>query len=324
MLTFENLIEHNKRVSIFLVLGMMALIAVLGASFALAISGGDTRHAFEVGSLGAIGGAVCAAVGAIFSYYAGGWMVMGMMGAKEVQHCDDPVLVNVVEEMAIAAGIPVPKIYAIFDDAPNAFATGRDPAHSMVAITTGLRSKLTRDELQAVMAHELAHIKNYDIRLMMLVGVFAGIIVMMADFFWRGFGRGSGRSRSSSEGPKNIGVYLAVIGVALILSLIAPLIAKLMRLAVSREREYLADATAVQFCRNPAALSSALKKISTDKSVMAVQNRALEHMFIINPNPSMRLRFSGKDSIWSTHPPVIRRISRLNALAGEAMAAPEG
>ena len=266
-------------------------------------------------------GALLSTAGAAISFYFGTSIVAYISNARLVDKADDPVLFNVVEEMAIAAGIPAPKIYAIPDESPNAFASGRDPQHAIVAITTGLRKKLTRDELQAVIAHEMAHIKNYDIRLMMLIAVFAGLIVLFSDFFVRNFINGfrlrGGRRTSSGSGKSQNALTAVVAIVSLIFAILAPIIARFLQLAISREREYLADTTAVQFCRNPLALASALKKISLDPEKLEYDNRATEHMYIINPDPKLRLNKADWDSIWSTHPPLIKRISRLNDLAGK-------
>ena len=303
---------------------MIVLITALGGVFSYALGSlGNTHDYAYLIRLGAIVGAIFAIVGSLFSYYAGGWIIANISDARAVEHYEDPVLFNVVQEMAIAAGIPPPKIYAIAHPAPNAFATGRDPEHAIIGITTGLRKMLDRDELQAVIAHEMAHIKNYDTRLMMLVGVYAGIIVLMSDYFIRIFLdsfrlSGRRRARSSAHTKSNGPLLIFCIILAIILAMVAPLIARLMRLAVSREREYLADATAVQLCRNPVALASALEKLGTDKTEeSSFANRATEHMFIVNPDPKLRIKSVNKDSIWSTHPPLIRRIARIKKLAGE-------
>lgn len=318
--TFENLISHNKRVSAVLTGGLIVLTAGLCGTFSQILF--SNTHEFEPAlfTFGAACGSVAAGLGATVSYFFGGNIIALISDARRAEKHDDPVLFNVVEEMSIAAGLPVPAIYVISDNSPNAFATGRDPGHAIIGITTGLRAKLNREELQAVIAHEMAHIKNYDIRLMMLVGVFAGIIALVSDLFLRGFinnmkfrgGRGSSRG-GSRKGGAFIVIFI-IVGV--LLAWLGPLIARVLQLAVSREREYLADSTAVQLCRNPLALASALKKIALDESKLACDNRATEHMFIINPDPKRRLSNADRDSIWSTHPPLISRIARLNRIAG--------
>jgi len=323
-LTFENLIDHNRRVSVTLVLVMVLFLTALGGMFSLALWGGtDPALFYDNFAMGAIIGASLASIGSLVSYYAGGIIITGISNARRIEHHQDPVLFNVVEEMAIAAGVPPPKVYVIYDEAPNAFATGRDPQHALIGITTGLRKKLNRDELQAVIAHEMAHIKNYDIRLMMLIGVFAGIIVLMSDLFVRHFldtfqirgkRRKYRRSGGGNHNPKAFWYTLLFMALGVLLAWLAPIIAKILQLAISREREYLADSTAVQLCRNPGALASALHKIAMDTEALECANRATEHMFIINPNPKRKISNFNNDSIWSTHPPVIKRIARMNKL----------
>lgn len=242
------------------------------------------------------------------SYFQGAEMLMAQVGAVPVAQSDDPELSNVVEEMAIAAGIPVPKIYLIEDTALNAFATGRSPGHAAVAITRGLRARLSRDELQSVIAHEVGHIMNYDTRLMMLTAVTAGAVVLLCDMFWRG-GMGPRRRSSSREN----GAHPAILVLAVIFSVVAPIIAKLLQLSVSREREFLADATAVRLARHPEALISALRKLVTDTEVLEAANRATEHLYIVSP--TQKLSAADVDSVWSTHPPIERRIARIAALA---------
>jgi heat shock protein HtpX len=303
--TFETLIAQNKRSSILLVIALVAFtmvfIGILGGGM------GGTKAIFPAMMFGA----VVSLAGSVFSFFAGSTVLTSITSAKQIEHGDDPELFNVVEEMAIAAGVPVPAVYIIDDLSPNAFATGRDPNHALICVTKGLRQKLSRDELQAVIAHEMSHIKNFDIRLMMLVGVFAGMIVMFADFYLRGSSKGS-----SSDSKEGGWIAIVLIVLALICSLIAPLIANLLKLSVSREREYLADASAVQFCRNPLALVAALRKLTADTDPLEEANRATEHLFIVSPDPKMRLAGGNLDSMWSTHPPIARRIARLEALAG--------
>ncbi len=185
--------------------------------------------------------------------------------------------------MALAAGTPMPKVYIIDDTAPNAFATGRDPEHASVAITTGLLQKLDREELQGVMGHELSHVRNFDIRFALLVAVLVGSIALLADFFLRFTFWGGGR-RGGGDRDKGGGALIAIIYViAIVLALLAPFIARLVQLAVSRQREYLADASSVELTRNPAGLERALAKIASDKEVLEVANRATQHLYFTNP-----------------------------------------
>src|SRR5262249_50678438 len=235
--------------------------------------------------------------------------------ARPIAHEDDPELFNVVEEMAIAAGIPMPRVYLMHDSAPNAFATGRDPQHAAVAITTGLREKLTRDELQGVIAHEISHIRNYDIRLMLLMAVLVGTVVMLADFFRQVMWYSSPRSaRRSKDRDKEGGNPLAIIFIilAVILSIIAPILAQIIQLAVSRQREYLADASGVELTRNPLGLADALRKIDEDPNKLTVATRGTANLFMPTPIKKSEAR---AESAFASHPPIKDRIRRLEALA---------
>jgi heat shock protein HtpX len=266
-------------------------------------------------------GAVAAGLSLFISwigYMAGDSMILAVSGAKPIEHRDDPELFNVVEEMSIAAGVPMPKVYLINDPAPNAFATGRDPQHAIVAVTTGLRHMLTRDELQGVVAHEMSHIRNYDIRLMLLLAVLVGSVVMLADLFWQMLrfapsGQRS-RQRDSKDGGGGGLVVLVLFIIAILLAIIAPILAHVIQLAVSRQREYLADATAVELTRYPQGLASALRKLDADQHVLQRANRGTAHLFIVNPIK----KFEGlADTIWASHPPIKDRIQRLALLAHE-------
>jgi heat shock protein HtpX len=217
----------------------------------------------------------------------------------------------VVEEMAIAAGVPMPKVYVIDDSAPNAFATGRDLKHGVICITSGLRHKLTRDELQGVIAHEMAHIANFDIRLMLLMAVLVGTVVMLADFFLQML-RFSGRGRSRGGGKGGGLVQLVIIVVAVVLAILAPILAQIIQLAVSRQREYLADGTAVRLTRYPLGLANALRKIDRDPEVLEAANRGTAHLYIANPIKKFEARAK---SMFASHPPIKERIQRLEALA---------
>jgi heat shock protein HtpX len=321
IVTFRDLIARNKRASFWLVVGFVlfniALAVILGIAF-IAMTGGYSSS--EDIRIGIIIGAIAAVVATLISslaYFEGDSLVLGVAGAQELEPGEDQELRNVVEEIAIAAGVPPPKIYLIHDQAMNAFATGRDPKHASVAITTGLREKLTRDELQGVLAHEMGHVRNFDIRLMLLTAVLIGVVVMLSDFFWRAlrtntFWGGSRRSSRSSSSKDGAGLIIAIIIiVALILSLIAPILAQIIQMAVSRQREYLADATAVELTRNPYGLASALRKLEGDPNPLQSANRGIAHLFIVNPIK----KFSDlSETMFSSHPPIQERIKRLEAL----------
>jgi heat shock protein HtpX len=272
-------------------------------------------------STGILVGACAAVVSFVLMYLAymsGDQMILAISGARPMEKSADPQLFNVVEEIAIAAGIPMPKVYLIHDSAPNAFATGRDPEHAAVAITTGLREKLNREELQGVLAHEVSHIRNYDIRLMMLLAVLIGTIVMLADFFWQiqwySGGRSSSRSSGSDKGDGKGLIVLVIFILAILLAAIAPLLAQIIQLAVSRQREYLADASAVELTRNPLGLANALRKIDDDPNVLESANRGTAHLYIANPIKKFEAR---ANSVFASHPPIKDRIRRLLALVGQ-------
>lgn len=306
--TFHDLIAANRRKSTLLVISFIVLFGVTVYVFALFITGEDPRSGI-VPALIATGVALGIA---LLSYYRGASAVLAMSGAKEIKRDDDPQLWNVVEELSIAGGLPMPRIYLIEDTALNAFATGRDPQHASVALTRGLRDRLTRPELQGVLAHEISHVRNYDIRFSMLLAVMVGFLVLMADVFRRWLWWGGGRRRSSKR-DGNAGALGAVVAIAaILLSIIAPLLARLIQLAASREREYLADASAVELTRYPDGLASALEKLGGDKEVLEVANRATQHLYIVNPFRPFEKRAKG---LFSTHPPLQERIDRIRALS---------
>jgi heat shock protein HtpX len=249
---------------------------------------------------------------ALGSYFAGDQLVLATSGAKPVDEATAPQLMNVVREMAIAANIPMPKVHLIDDSAPNAFATGRDPKHASIAVTTGLLDKLDREELQGVIGHELSHVRNLDIRFALIVGVLVGSIALLSDFFLRFTFWGGARRSSRDRGGG--GLQMIMMVVALILAVLAPIAARMVQLAVSRQREYLADASSVEVTRNPYGLERALAKISADREVLEVANRATQHLYFTNPIKKFEDRASG---LFSTHPPIVERINRLRQLTGE-------
>jgi len=299
MATLYSEISANKRNSFLLVTGITALLIILGYFLG--------RY-WGSGYFGVALALIIAVTMSLTAYFGGDKMILAMSRARRIEKKDYPQLFNVVEELSIAAGLPMPAIYVIDDSAPNAFATGRDPEHAAVAITTGLLEKLNRDELQGVMAHELSHIGNRDILYATMVGILVGTIVMVSDFFLRSFFWTGGRRRKKG-GQGGGGAIVLVI--AILLAILAPLFAKLLQLAVSRQREYLADATAVKLTRYPDGLASALEKIARDKEVLEVANRATQHLYIVNPIKPFEKRAK---SLFSTHPPIEERIVRLRAM----------
>jgi len=308
--TFYDQIAANRRNSVVLALIVIALFGALGFSIGYAVSGSATGAVAVMAGALLLGGLL-----SVGSYFGGDTLVLSVSGAKEVDETSAPQLLNVVREMAIAANVPMPKVYVIDDTAPNAFATGRDPKHASVAITTGLLEKLDREELQGVMAHELSHVRNFDIRFALLVGVLVGSIALLADFFLRfTFWGGGRRSRDSDRGGGN-GLQVVFMVVAILLSILAPIAARLVQLAVNRQREYLADASSVELTRNPYGIERALAKISSDQEVLEVANRATQHMYFTNPIKKFEERASG---LFSTHPATLDRINRLRQLTGDA------
>ncbi len=302
-------ISRNKRNSFILVVVFVA--AVIGLGYILG----------EAAGFGPGGVIIAFFVAVIFSltgYFKGDKIVLAVSRAKPAAREQYPQLYNVTEELTIASGLPMPALYVISDDnAPNAFATGRDPAHSSIAVTTALLNRLDRAELQGVLAHELSHVGDYDILFATLIGILVGTVAMLADFFlrymfWTGGGRRRSRSSSSSGGGQGI-----IMVVALILAIVAPLFALIIQLAVSRQREYLADASAALMTRYPEGLASALEKISRSPGEMKAANRATEHLYIVSPVKNLRDREQKKKSLFSTHPPVADRIRRLREMAGE-------
>jgi heat shock protein HtpX len=293
-------ISANKRNSFFITIAITAFLIVLG--YFLGVYWGSGYAGVAISFLLAL-------IMSLAAYYSGDKMVLAISRAKRIEKRDYPQLFNVIEELSVAGGLPMPAIYVIDDTAPNAFATGRNPQHASVAITTGLMQKLNRDELQGVMAHELSHVGNRDILYATMVGVLVGSIAMISDFFLRSFFWSGGRRRRSDEKGGGIGAILVIV--ALALAILAPICAKLLQLAVSRQREYLADASAAMLTRYPEGLASALEKIAGDKEVLEVANRATQHLYIVNPIKPFEKRAS---SLFSTHPPIGERITRLRAM----------
>ncbi|NTU69677.1 M48 family metallopeptidase [bacterium] len=249
---------------------------------------------------------------ALVGYYAGDKITLAVSGAKEVNKEVNPEIWNIVENLTIATGLPMPKIYIINDSAPNAFATGRDPHHASIAFTSGILQKLDKSEIEGVAAHELSHIKNYDIRVMTLTVILVGFIALLSDFFirWTFYGRRG----SDSEGSSNIQVIGMIVGI--VLAILSPIIANLIKLAISRKREFLADADGSLMTRYPQGLASALKKISQDTEPLEVANKATAHLYIADPLKEHKGSTRGWFvKLFSTHPPVEERIAKLNQMA---------
>lgn len=254
---------------------------------------------FELGSFSIIIAMLFAFISAFVSYYSCDTLVLNINGARPATEEQDKLLSTILDNLCIASGLPRPKLYVINDPSPNAFATGRNPNNAFICVTTGLLEKMNKYELEGVIAHELSHIKNYDILLSTIVSVFVGFVVIISDFIFR-FGFVRNRNSDNKSNP-----IIMIIG--LIFLLLSPLFATLMQLALSRKREFLADSSAVEITRNPEGLISALKKLSDDPTKSSTANKATAHMYIVNPLKGEK----EKTNIFSTHPPISERIKRL-------------
>jgi heat shock protein HtpX len=298
-------ITANKRRSVFLVLFFLVLI------FALAWAFGQVA---DFGQYAIIPAAILAVFMTWGSYYYSDKIALRVSRARPVSKDEYPYLYNVVEGLAIAAGIPKPRCYVIDDTAPNAFASGRNPENAVVVVTTGILQKLNRAELEGVIAHELSHIKNYDILVQTLAVVMVGVIVLLSDWILRTFLWGGRRRRrtSSEKGGGNAGAVLVIV--ALALALLSPLFAQLLRLAVSRKREFLADADGALLTRYPPGLASALQKLAADKEPLEAANKATAHMYIVNPLKGQKHGGGAMARLFSTHPPIEERIAALEKM----------
>jgi len=246
----------------------------------------------------------------LIGFYSGGRMILSMSGAKPVTKKEYPYLYHTLEGLTLAAGLKnTPKAYVIDDTAMNAFATGRDPEHASITVTTGLLKAMNRQELEGVIAHEMSHIKNYDIRFMMLTAILVGVVTLLSDFLLRSFLWG-GKGKSDSKGGGNVTIILIVVG--LVFAILAPIIGELIKLSISRKREFLADSDGAMLTRYPPGLASALKKISKDPDPLVDKaNKATAHLFISTPFRSTK---SLTAKMFSTHPPIEERIKRLESM----------
>jgi len=284
-------IAENKRKTVFIMIGFIALVALIVWIFDKYV-GGSTGVFY--------GGLIGAALYTLFTYYAGSKMALAVNRAREIQKSDNPRLYRIVENLAITDGLPTPRVYIMDDPSPNAFATGRDPKHAAVCVTSGLLKIMNDDELQGVLAHELGHVKNYDIRVSMIAFALTAVISLIADIMLRLTWFGGGDREENNQIFFIFGIVAAIL---------APFVATLIQLAVSRQREYLADATGALTTRYPEALASALEKIEQTGSVMQHQNTATAHMFFANP-----LKGHSLAGLFSTHPPIDDRIARLRSM----------
>lgn len=283
-------IAANKRNTFFIMLIFVAVISGIGYLFSQ-----------YYGSTGIFWGTlVGAGAYALFQYFAAGKIALAVNGAQEIKKSDNPRLYRIVENLSITNGMPMPKVYLMDDPAPNAFATGRDPKHAYVAATTGIMDIMNDRELEAVMAHEMGHVKNYDIRVMMIVFGLVSAIGLLADIFIRMMWFGGNDNRNSSP-------MFLIAGIAA--AIISPMVAALVQMAISRQREYLADATGAMTTRDPDGLANALEKIGLAGSAMRRQNSSTAHLFFANP-----LKGQSIGKLFSTHPPIEERIARLRKM----------
>ena len=291
-------IAANKRRSVVLLGLVVLLLLLVGATIGQTVAPGGWPY-------GAGLAAAVACIMGLIAFFQGDRIVLTGSGARPAEREAEPQLHNIVEEMAIASGLPKPAVYLIEDSAPNAFATGRDPQHAAITVTRGLLQKLNREELEGVIGHEMSHIRNMDIRYSMLVAILVGSIALFCDLFLRS-ARGGRRTRLGGRGAAPL------IVLALVLAIVAPIVAAILQMAVSRKRELLADASSVQLTRNPTGLANALEKIAGDPEPLEAANRATQHLYIVNPVKVFGMQAS---NLMSTHPPTEARVKILRSMA---------
>lgn len=297
MINVYEQVESNKFKSNVVIILFTLFITSIFYIFALANNLG----------FGFVGiGLIIAGLMSLGSYYFSDKIVLAMSNARPADRQKDFDFYTVTENLCIGAQLPMPRLYVIDDTAMNAFATGRDPDHAVVVATTGLISRLDRTELEAVVAHELAHVGNYDIRLMSIVSILVGTVTLLADWFLRMSWMGNSKNEKNNNG--------VIFIIAIVLALLSPVIAQLIKLAISRRREYLADATAVKLTRQPAALASALKKLTLDIEPLEAANKATAHMYIVNPLKNHHDAIGWFAGLFSTHPPIEKRIEALESM----------
>lgn len=287
-------IAANKRKTVFIMFVFMAFVGLIVWIFDKYIGGNNAVF---------YGGLIGAAFYVLITYYSAAKMALAINAAREIQKSDNPRLWRTVENLAITDGLPMPKVYIMDDMAPNAFATGRDPKHSAVCVTSGLLELMNDDELQGVLAHEMGHVKNYDIRVSLVAFALTAVIALLADIMLR-------LTWFSNDDREGNQVWL-ILGI--VAAILAPIVASMIQLAVSRQREYLADATGALTTRYPEALASALEKIKKTGSVAKRQNSSTAHLFFVNP-----LKAHSLASLFSTHPPIDDRIARLREMGTHA------
>jgi len=293
-----NQIDSNKRKTSLLIVIFFAF--VIGIAYFI-------DYYYQMGYGLVVMAVIFASISALVSFYQGDKIALSSTGAKAIEKKDNPYVYRLVENLAITAGTPIPKVYIIDSPAMNAFATGRDPEHASIALTTGIISTLKNEELEGVIAHELSHIKNYDIRLMTIVVVLVGTISLISNWFFRARIFGSG-NRDNDRGGNQLQLIIMLFG--LVLLILSPIVAELIKLAISRKREYLADASGALLTRYPEGLARALEKIEKSTTPLATASTATSHLFISNP-----LKGKKMGNLFSTHPPIEDRINKLRGMA---------
>lgn len=300
---YEQISANKRRTAL-----MMLLFALLVAGVVVAIN-----YVIGFGTIGFVIAAVVAGTASFFSYYSSDKVALAMSRARPADPTQYARYHNLVEGLCISGGLPKPRLYIVDDPAPNAFATGRDPKHAAVAVTTGLLEKMNRVELEGVLAHELSHVRNYDILVMTLAVTMVGVIALLSDFFLRFMFWGGRRSRRDSVDAGPLGAVLAILGVVLLV--LAPIVARLMQLAISRRRELLADASGAQLTRYPPGLISALEKLRADTTVIDTSSKATAHLWIESPLDTETGHAGARlNRLFATHPPLEDRIKALKEM----------
>lgn len=301
MINVYEQVDSNKRKSLYIIVGFIIFVTATIYIFSRVLGFGPEMIGVAL---------IFSGITGFTSYYFSDSIILTISGARPANKQKDFVYFTVVENLAMASQIPLPKLYVIEDSAPNAFATGRDPEHAVICATTGILQKLDRSELEGVIGHELTHIKNYDMRLMSVVTVLVGIITLLADWFMRISFWGGKRDNREDKG--NIGAIMAVL--AILLALLSPFIAQLIQLLISRRREFYADAGSALLTRYPDGLIRALQKISLDQEPLEAANKATAHLYIINPLRNTHGGIGWFAKLFNTHPPVEERIKALQQM----------
>lgn len=304
-------VDANKRKSAIVIILFSIFIVV---STYLISRGMGVYFGYETSGVGVTGIAlIMSGIASFCGYWFSDKIVLGISGARPADRKRDFLFYTVAENMSLAAHVPMPKLFVIDDTAPNAFATGRDPAHAAICATTGILAKLKRTELEGVIAHEMSHVQNYDTRLMSVVAVLVGMVVLLGDFFMRAtWWGGSASRRSDDREGGDAGAIMIVVG--LLFAILSPIVAQLIQLAISRRRELLADASAVKLTRQPEGLLNALVKISGDREPLEAANKATAHLYIINPFKGVHGTRDWFAGLFNTHPPLSERVAQLKAM----------